>query len=89
MNSKKVVTFVDNFSRCNIEEMDKILGILGRTRETKRIDDAIQHFDSARLEGKAEIVAIECHSIGNDDLGTYEDYNIRLRFNEDRADTQE
>jgi hypothetical protein len=66
------------------EEMQKLTEILDRTKESKRIEEEIKHFDDRRANG-AKISEFECSAIGCDETGTYEMYKITLRFNDDET----
>ena len=79
MNSKQKLEFISDFSYMSYEEMRKLTDILERTKESKRIEEEIKHFDERRANG-AIISEFECSAVGCDEIGSYEMYKITLRF---------
>ena len=81
MNSKKKLKFIEEFSCCNHDEMQKTLEILQNTANRKRIEEETKFFDDRRANG-ALIEEFDCKSVGHDELGMYETYHITLRIPE-------
>lgn len=82
MDAKQKLKMFERFSMEPHEEMCKIMEILQRTVEITRIKETISEFDKARENGDV-IEDIICHSIGSDELGTYQELSIKLRHKQE------